>query len=445
MKPVISIIIPAYNAEKYIGRCLDAIIAQTFEDFEALVIENNSLDNTAEIIKQYAEKDSRIKYFNQPIQGSGMARNMGLDNATGKYLMFCDSDDWYDPKMCEKMLDAITEYNVDMAICPINIPFIKDLSDTLKDSMLKAYDHIGNQFLDEKSFALGTCSVWNAIFKKSHADKYKIRFPEYKIAEDGAFFYKMLLVSKTQFILSERLYNYDLSAEESTLHKYYPKYTYHHHHINVMRDCYDFLKNNHLMKKNNNREKFRAIGADFITTHISLMYEIDENIKPLTFDYMMKFIDKDLIDYLDLALLTYITKTEYYSEMYRRAVDFATLIKPEFDENYIPIAFLLQDNKNAELAAIRIKSMIENSDKKYNYDIMVFCDNIDREIEFKIRKLSWKLKDNVKLRVYMHPDFLPVAQRLMDIKEQIVYIQDSKIEINMKEFSEGYFKQGENE
>lgn len=114
---LISIIIPAYNADKYIARCLDALLAQTYGNWEAMVVDNNSADTTAGIIKNYAQKDPRIKYFLQPIKGPAAARNMGLDNAQGEFIMFCDSDDWYEPDMCAEMHKAITSRMVDLVMC----------------------------------------------------------------------------------------------------------------------------------------------------------------------------------------------------------------------------------------------------------------------------------------------------------------------------------------
>ena len=104
----ISIIIPAYNAEKYLPRTLEALLAQTFKNWEALVVDNNSQDSTGKIIKEYTKKDNRIKYLFEEQPGPATARNLGLKNAQGKYIMFCDSDDWYEPNMCEIMYNNIS-------------------------------------------------------------------------------------------------------------------------------------------------------------------------------------------------------------------------------------------------------------------------------------------------------------------------------------------------
>lgn len=94
---MISIIIPAYNAEATLGRCLDTILAQTYPDFEALVVDDGSGDNAFEILKSYAEKDSRIKAIHKENGGVSSARNLALSKAKGEYIAFCDSDDEVKP------------------------------------------------------------------------------------------------------------------------------------------------------------------------------------------------------------------------------------------------------------------------------------------------------------------------------------------------------------
>ena len=93
MKETVSIIIPVYNSEPYLSRCLDSVLAQTYPKIEVLLIDDGSTDNSYAICQQYAQRDSRMKVIHQQNQGAAAARNTGLDNATGEYIMFCDSDD----------------------------------------------------------------------------------------------------------------------------------------------------------------------------------------------------------------------------------------------------------------------------------------------------------------------------------------------------------------
>lgn len=106
INPIISVIVPAYNAEKYLRRCIDSILAQTFTDFELLLIDDGSTDKSGEICDEYADKDARIRVFHKPNGGVSSARNVGLDNALGEYICFCDADDWVDTHWLQGFIEA---------------------------------------------------------------------------------------------------------------------------------------------------------------------------------------------------------------------------------------------------------------------------------------------------------------------------------------------------
>ena len=114
---MISVIVPVYNAEKYLHRCIDSILVQSFTDFELLLINDGSKDNSGKICDEYAAKDSRIRVFHKENGGVSSARNLGLDNAKGDYIMFVDSDDYMFPEMCELMVATIESKRTDLAVC----------------------------------------------------------------------------------------------------------------------------------------------------------------------------------------------------------------------------------------------------------------------------------------------------------------------------------------
>lgn len=106
INPIISVIVPAYNAEKYLRRCIDSILAQTFTDFELLLIDDGSTDKSGEICDEYADKDARIRVFHKANGGVSSARNVGLDNALGEYICFCDADDWVDTHWLQGFIEV---------------------------------------------------------------------------------------------------------------------------------------------------------------------------------------------------------------------------------------------------------------------------------------------------------------------------------------------------
>ena len=117
--PLISVIIPIYNVEKYLRECLDSVLAQTYKNLEIILIDDGSPDNCGKICDEYAAKDNRIKVIHQINQGVSAARNAGLDAARGEYIGFVDSDDYIKPDMYEYLYALISKDNADMAMCNV--------------------------------------------------------------------------------------------------------------------------------------------------------------------------------------------------------------------------------------------------------------------------------------------------------------------------------------
>lgn len=115
----LSIIVPVYNTEDYLPKCIDSILAQTFHDFELILIDDGSSDRCGEICDEYAAKDTRIRVIHSENRGVSAARNTGLDIAQGEYIGFADSDDWIEPEMYETMIRTAQENEVDVVICGI--------------------------------------------------------------------------------------------------------------------------------------------------------------------------------------------------------------------------------------------------------------------------------------------------------------------------------------
>ena len=118
--PKLSIIVPVYNVEKYIRKCIDFILGKTFKDFELILVDDGSPDNCGEICESYARNDNRIRVIHRANGGLSAARNTGLSYATGKYIGFVDSDDYVSPVMYEKLINSIEKHNADICKCGYN-------------------------------------------------------------------------------------------------------------------------------------------------------------------------------------------------------------------------------------------------------------------------------------------------------------------------------------
>lgn len=187
MSELISIIIPVYNVEKYLKRCLESVINQTYRNLEIILVDDGSKDSSGKICDEYAEQDKRIKVIHKKNGGASSARNMGLDIAQGNYIGFIDSDDWIELDMYEYLHKLIVSLNVDIAMCEY-VCVKKEIKYKKKKEDIKVYEDINifNFFYrmnGEKSFY----SVWNRLYKKDCVEK--IRFLENKITEDVDYTY----------------------------------------------------------------------------------------------------------------------------------------------------------------------------------------------------------------------------------------------------------------
>ena len=135
MNELISVIVPIYNVEKYLERCLDSIIKQTYKNLDIILVDDGSIDNSTKICDEYVKKDSRIKVIHKENGGLSDARNVGIDNSDGKYICFIDSDDYIELDMIENLYDGIVKNNANICCCgklleyeknklPINDPII---------------------------------------------------------------------------------------------------------------------------------------------------------------------------------------------------------------------------------------------------------------------------------------------------------------------------------
>lgn len=117
MECFFSIVIPAYNSEKHLNKCLKSVLEQRFESFEIIIIDDGSVDNTYEIAKKYEKKDARVRAYKKFNGGVASARNMGIINAEGKYIVFLDSDDILNEGVLEQIYSQLSDSDCDMAIC----------------------------------------------------------------------------------------------------------------------------------------------------------------------------------------------------------------------------------------------------------------------------------------------------------------------------------------
>ena len=232
----ISVIIPVYNAEKYLSRSLESLLEQSKKEIEFICINDGSTDNSLNILYQYAIKDNRLLIINQTNSGVSAARNRGLDIARGRYIMFLDADDWYNENTCQRAYNLITKNDLDMVMYSMNMEY-KTHSEHRKilENKYVFFDALECKELRRKCVGLlgDECKeiqkldylslVYLKIYKRSIIEKYHIRFEDIRTIgsfEDGLFVIDYLEHTKSAIYVDEILYHYNRYNMDSITTKY---------------------------------------------------------------------------------------------------------------------------------------------------------------------------------------------------------------------------------
>lgn len=218
--PKVSVIIPIYNVEQYIKDCLDSLVNQTLDDIEIICVNDGSSDNSIKIVNEYAKNDKRFVVINQENQGTGAARNKGIDAAVGEYIMFLDPDDWYELDACEKAYNHIKQNNTDFAFFGIKL-FYDDTGvlkvDTwrLKNLMFAPdLNKINLRELDTVYVKTGECVY--KIYNRRFLTDNNIKFSCTKMGEDYPFSFKAIVLADRVSVLNKSLYCYRKRSTSST-------------------------------------------------------------------------------------------------------------------------------------------------------------------------------------------------------------------------------------
>lgn len=217
----LSIIVPVYNVEKYLPKCLESLIKQTLKDIEIICVNDGSMDNSLAILKEFASKDSRIRIIDNQHQGVAKTRNTGIEQSAGEYIGFVDSDDYIDIDFFEKLYNSATKSNSDIAIASIlkhkNFFNIYNAKYTKEETAITIQDKI-KLCEDKKHFFF---YAWNKIYHSGFIKENNIKFSEGQIYEDVMFAIKALYYSNK--IISVYGTKYHYIEHENSLTKYKDK------------------------------------------------------------------------------------------------------------------------------------------------------------------------------------------------------------------------------
>lgn len=257
MNKTVTIIIPVYNSERYLKRCLDSVINQTYKDIEVILIDDGSKDDSKIIYNAYVNEYKFIHAYYQENQGVSSARNLGLEKSNGDFIFFCDSDDYLEVNAIEIMINAMTSFDLDMVASSYNVVsdcknkneklLITNFSDLLEPPVM--LDLILNP--DEIAGYL-----WNKLFRKSFINKGVEFDTNIAIGEDLLFCVEYLIKCKRFMVIDHYLYNYCLNSDSITNSSYGEKnLTY----ILALDKIISCLKNNIIFNRQSRQLAYQII------------------------------------------------------------------------------------------------------------------------------------------------------------------------------------------
>lgn len=220
--PKVSVIIPVYNTERYLRKCLDSVTNQTLRDIEIICVDDGSTDGSAEILREYQSKDERITVLEQERSNAGAARNLGLSIAKGEFLSFLDSDDFFEPTMLEHMYSCAKKRNAEIVVCEMMV-YLDDSGETVPVNW-----HIVKGFLPAKKvfsfydikrnvFKSIVPYVWDKLIKRDIIIKNGIRFQEQSVYNDALFAFSAMMTARTITVLDEYLAYYRVRSVKNSI------------------------------------------------------------------------------------------------------------------------------------------------------------------------------------------------------------------------------------
>lgn len=311
----LSVIVPVYNVEKYLSKCLDSLINQTLKDIEIILVNDGSPDNSQSIIDEYKKKDKRIKSIIKENGGQGSARNLGLTKAKGEYISYIDSDDWIDSNMLEEMYNCAKEKDLDIVICGYNNIF----GDRIEEVLVP--DNLINDTLSNKNSKIfNIISPCSKIYKREYLLNSKVLFEENKVwYEDFAYSVKLLATTSKIGIVNKAMYNY-LIRPNSTMNN--TKILKNLDILLAVDDIVAYMKGKKIYKEYYDEVEYMAIENILIST-ITRIIRVNGNkkTKKEVIDKLNQYMNDNFKDFKHNKYLSYLTRNRkiiYYLILFKQ-------------------------------------------------------------------------------------------------------------------------------
>ena len=221
----VSVIIPVYNIQQHLEQCLDSVLGQTFSNFQLICVDDGSTDDSPVILNRYANQDARVQVIRQENAGPGAARNVGLSAAVGEYVMFLDSDDWFEPELLQRLYQAAREKNADITMCR------SDEFDTQTGQFSDGEWMLKSRYLQKHTFAPREMAPylfqftygwpWDKLFRRQFLVEQHLQFPALRNSEDLVFVFQSLTLAGTITVLDDVLVHHRTQRKDSVSNSLY--------------------------------------------------------------------------------------------------------------------------------------------------------------------------------------------------------------------------------
>lgn len=367
--PLVSVIIAAYNCDKYINQCIDSLLNQSFKNFEIIVVDDGSTDRTYSILNEYKTKNKNLYIYRQKNKYAGVARNNGLSRAKGEYVLFLDADDFFEPNML--MLAYQRAKSVDADIVVFKGREYNDVTKEFKNCRFplspelfpnKAVISAGE--FGEKLFQANSCIAWNKLISKKFIDKVGVKFSSTKSSNDTVFIYTLLSLAKRMTLVNEILVNYRTGNPNSLQRSKAKSWEC---------ICIAFFQ---LKKKLIETGQYESQKRTFINKALQANLYYLSTIDDKTRAIMECSLNNKYFKLLDINKYAEVPNFIYNKNFRKQYIE----IK---QKKYIPIVYA-SDNNYAKYTSVSIQSILENSAQR---NFLIFYILIDDEFSERNKEL----------------------------------------------------------
>lgn len=308
MKEMISVVVPIYNVEKYLAKCIESIIAQTYNNLEIILVDDGSTDNCGKICDDYAKKDQRIKVIHKANGGLSDARNAGIEAAKGYYIGFVDSDDYINVNMYERLSNIIKTDDSKIAVCNFSLVY-----EEMRKNIFDNNDFSANYLLIDNKDKLLKYSMknnydtftvaWNKLYLRELFND--IRYPKGKIHEDVFTTYKLLYKAQKISYTKDAMYYYLQRETSITKQKFSEKRL---HQLDALQEQLEFYQ----VKKEQEMWDITLFYYKLFLIHMLSEVEKNTKLKKDMMDSYKKFYNEQIKKYLGNSCIQFKKKVGYW-------------------------------------------------------------------------------------------------------------------------------------